>query len=333
MAFWIAAFGLGLYFAPRTNIIELMAESFFNALIFYFFFWGIAGLARRGVGRKAVAVILLMFLIGVAYENQQTTLSYVSLSAMNEVYVSENTYLATLASPTTPSPGSTSATFSAPPANTQAQTTSSTGGGGLFGNIGNAINGAIGSLSYPSFTPANPSFVGGRATVTYPSNSTLFANYALSVINKDRAAFGASPLTLSSVGSAQQHADSMQYFNYFEHVDNQGYGPQQRYEMLGGSAGLIGENQGQDYCTTSSNDSVEVYPASCNIQTIESGIANSEWGMMYNDVACCNNGHRTNILDSSYTQVAIGVAYDSTNSILYFVEDFYGPCPAGYICG
>jgi len=94
---------------------------------------------------------------------------------------------------------------------------------------------------------------------------------------------------------------------------------------------LIGENQGQTYCIDSGSiESTELQPVSCNLQTIENGITNSEWSMMYNDEVCCNNGHRMNILSSSYTEVAIGVAYSSSNEI-WFVEDFYGACPAGYI--
>lgn len=44
--------------------------------------------------------------------------------------------------------------------------------------------------------------------------------------------------------------------------------------------------------------------------------------MMNYDAACCNNGHRDNILDSLHNQVSIGIAYSQQTDTLYFVEDF-----------
>jgi hypothetical protein len=55
---------------------------------------------------------------------------------------------------------------------------------------------------------------------------------------------------------------------------------------------------------------------------MENGIAVSEWAMMNNDLQCCNNGHRNNILDPRANRVSIGIAYDSSSHIIYFVEDF-----------
>jgi uncharacterized protein YkwD len=194
-----------------------------------------------------------------------------------------------------------------------------------FENLGNC---------YPNFSPANPEFVNGEANITFPAAYTALSNYALSLINKDRAGFGVAPLMLWSDPSGQQHANSMLYFDYFEHTDNQGYGPFTRMEMLSVifSDSMLGENMGQDWCTNDSPSASSIYTTSCNTQTIENSMANSEWGMMYNDVTCCNNGHRENILYPSFTMVSIGISYSKSNSIVYFVEDFYGPCPIGYIC-
>ena len=41
---------------------------------------------------------------------------------------------------------------------------------------------------------------------------------------------------------------------------------------------------------------------------------------MYNDSACCGNGHRDNILNPYHNQVSIGVAYNASS--IYFTEDF-----------
>ena len=190
----------------------------------------------------------------------------------------------------------------------------------------------IGGSGYPAFLPANPSLIDGRFDISYPQNYAAFSNYALSLINTDRAKFGAPPLTLGSIAAAQQHADSMDYFGYFEHGDVQGYSAEQRFDMLGGGSGLVGENQGLDYCNNDAIGATQVTLVPCNVQTIENAIANSEWAMMYNDATCCNNLHRTNILSASYSQVMIGIAYNSTTKAVYFVEDFYGPCPTGYTC-
>ena len=305
IAIWIAAFGLGLYTIPTISLFYLTPLALFNALIVYVFIWGVAGVRRRSTARKVFGVLLILVLGGLAYQNYSVipTLGFQSVAG---TYQGEVAYL---------------------------QSSGSVFQGVL--NLTNNVGAGVGNIirGYPSFNPSNPEFTGTYANVTYPMNYTTLANYALSLINQDRAPFGEPPLTLSTVSSAQQHADSMDYFGYFEHVDNQGYTPEQRFKMLGGAYGLIGENQGQSYCINSSDiQSSLVSPVSCNLQTIENGIANSEWGMMYNDEACCNNGHRMNILSSQYTQVAIGIAYDNNSNEVWFVEDFWGPCPVGYIC-
>jgi uncharacterized protein YkwD len=297
---WLIAFGLGLYAVPSLSLLYLLPLALANALVVYIFVWGIWGITRRGTGRRVFGILLILVLVGLFYQNY-AAVSTLNLNSVGTAYQQEANYLLS--------------------------------SGSVLTNLVSGVGSGVSSIvhGYPSFNPANPSFVGGVANVTYPQNYTVFANYALSLINQDRATSGEPPLTLSAVGSAQQHADSMDYFGYFEHSDNQGYTPEQRFKMMGGGYGLIGENQGQDYCNDSPVDATAVTPVSCNIQTIENGIANSEWSMMYNDAVCCDNGHRANILSSSYTQVAIGIAYSGGNEV-WFVEDFYGPCPAGYVC-
>lgn len=297
----VITFGLGLYFLPTLSLLFLIPLALVNALVVFIFVWGISGIARRGAGRKAFGVLLILVLVGLAYQNS-SAVPTLDFQSVGTAYQQEAAYLL-----------SSGAALQ-----------------NLSKNVGQGLNSV--ATGYPAFNPANPSFVGNSANVTYPQNYTVFANYALSLINKDRATFGLPPLSLSTVASAQQHADSMDYFGYFEHVDNQGYSPEDRFKMLGGAYGLIGENQGQDYCNNSPVNATLISPVPCNVQTIENGIANSEWGMMYNDAVCCNNGHRMNILSLSYTEVAIGVAYNGTSNAVYFVEDFWGPCPAGYIC-
>lgn len=167
------------------------------------------------------------------------------------------------------------------------------------------------SVGGPSaYQPALPIFTGGSANVTYPQGYATLANFAVSSINGDRASFGLSPVSLDNNSVAQQHADSMFYFGYFSHYDTQGYKPYMRYTLLGGR-GAVEENIA--YISWSS-------PHYFDISSVESGLADLEHSMMYNDSSCCQNGHRDNILTALHNMVSIGIAYNSTR--LYYVQDF-----------
>jgi len=83
----------------------------------------------------------------------------------------------------------------------------------------------------------------------------------------------------------------------------------------------LSENAGLTACTTSPPQSTHETVVTCTLQTLENGIAVSEWNMMYNDAAE-GNGHRDTILNPTMDHVSIGVAYDTTSEKVYFVEDF-----------
>jgi len=173
-------------------------------------------------------------------------------------------------------------------------------------------------------TPENwlsdsPALVGNSSKVDYPPDYATLANYTLGLINEERASFGQGPVALSSVPSGQQHADSMAYYGYFSHWDNQGYKPYMRYTLLGGMGGVT-ENIALNYCSTPSPGTAQPASAPCSVQTVENAINASEWGMMNNDTVCCGNGHRTNILEPLHNRVSLGIAYNST--AVYLVEDF-----------
>ena len=102
----------------------------------------------------------------------------------------------------------------------------------------------------------------------------------------------------------------MLYYGYFSHVDTQGYKPYMRYSLLGG-VGSMEENIA--FISWGG-------PHYGDISSVESSIKVLEYSMMYNDSACCNNGHRDNILTPLHNRVSIGIAYNS--SVVYFVEDF-----------
>lgn len=111
-------------------------------------------------------------------------------------------------------------------------------------------------------------------------------------------------VSLSSVSSAQQHAEDMLRNHYFSHWDTNDYKPYMRYTLCGGN-GSVAENIAWQHSNGPFN--------------IKEGIENLEWSMMEEDSEW-NWGHRDNILDASHNRVSIGIAYDSSN--LYLVEDF-----------
>jgi uncharacterized protein YkwD len=177
---------------------------------------------------------------------------------------------------------------------------------------------STGGSSSGDWLTDSPIIVGQSAKIDYPPDYLALENFTLSVINQDRVAAGLSPVVVSSVLSGQQHADSMQYYGYFSHWDNQGYKPYMRYTLLGGT-GSVEENAALNYCSDSTNATGRT-PAPCSLKAVENAINDSEWVMMNNDSACCGDGHRDNILDSLHNRVSIGVAYNSTT--VFLVEDF-----------
>ena len=94
------------------------------------------------------------------------------------------------------------------------------------------------STSFESMAVSNPSISDGKANITYPSQYSELSDFALASINKDRSDFGIGPVTLSSIPSGQQHADSMLYSGYFSHWDTQGYKPYMRFVLLGGKGAV-----------------------------------------------------------------------------------------------
>jgi len=155
-----------------------------------------------------------------------------------------------------------------------------------------------------------PLIVNGGFTLTYPSDYSTLADYLLGQINQDRANFSLSPVIPSPIKSAQQHADSMLYYGYFSHWDTQGYKPYMRYTLLGG-VGSVDENIAFESTSL---------PRFTTLGSVENALYGLEYSMMYNDSACCQNGHRDNILDPLHNRVSIGIAYNSTR--VYMVEDF-----------
>jgi uncharacterized protein YkwD len=157
---------------------------------------------------------------------------------------------------------------------------------------------------------AAPDIKNGSATIAYPPDYCTLASFALGQINIDRAANGTGPVTLGYNQAAQQHADSMLYYGYFSHFDTQGYSPYMRYSLLGGRGGDFENVAFFSY-------SISHYTSTT---AVEDAIKTLEHSMVYDDVTCCNNGHKYNILSPIHNVVSIGVAYNSTH--VFFDEEF-----------
>ncbi len=185
-------------------------------------------------------------------------------------------------------------------------------GGPIISNLSQGITTAqIATTIFAYGNATNSVTTIGQANIS--GNSTQLEYYALSLINQDRQKYGLQNVTLSSEPSAQQHSSSMLYYNYFSHWDTYGMKPYMRYTLLGGTGG-VSENiayQSSSKCSL----------LGC-IGTIDpqSALNAMEYSMMYNDSACCNNGHRDNILNPYHNQVSIGIAYNASK--IYFSEDF-----------
>jgi uncharacterized protein YkwD len=168
------------------------------------------------------------------------------------------------------------------------------------------------NLSNTATTKQVSTIGGSNFTIVYPQDYNTLANYAVSLINRDRANFSVSTnVTLSPIASGQQHAYSMEENGYFSHWDVQGYKPYMRYTILNGT-GAVEENVAFEQSS--------YYGAFTSLQAQENAISTLEHDMVYNDYNCCQNGHLLNIINPHHNRVSIGIMYGGSS--FYFVEDF-----------
>jgi len=185
-------------------------------------------------------------------------------------------------------------------------------GSDLFSQLTSSLEGRTGANSTGglNYTIYSPLIQNGIANISYPTNYDVLSTYVLGLANSDRANYRLGAVALSDGSVAQQHADSMLRYGYFSHSDTQGFKPYMRYTLLGGR-GAVEENIAISYTE---------FPHFTSTASVEEALRSLEYTMMYNDSACCSNGHRDNILSSLHNQISIGVAYNRTD--VYLVEDF-----------
>lgn len=136
--------------------------------------------------------------------------------------------------------------------------------------------------------------------------------HALLVINQDREKFGLRPVVLGQNRAAQSHADDLLSHGYLSHWDSAGRKPYMMYSLASG-IGSVSENAALQGSATE-----------CSIhwgpEDILDGIETMQFQMVYDDLACCDNGHRDTILDVHHNVVHIGLAWNGTQ--LFMVQHF-----------
>lgn len=181
---------------------------------------------------------------------------------------------------------------------TTEQETSS--GKGLL--VGLAAIGLISALSNHGSSSDNNSSA-SKSTGSTTTGSQTSTNgtssekqQAFALLNQDRAANGLPALTLNSklTSLADGYAADMIKRGYFSHYNPEGQSPFDRMNKAGISYSTAGENL-----------------------AINNSVAAAETAFMK------SSGHRANILNSSYTDVGIGVVHSSNGSV-YVVQEFIG---------
>ncbi|WP_245823942.1 CAP domain-containing protein [Sporomusa malonica] len=144
-------------------------------------------------------------------------------------------------------------------------------------------------------TPTTPSTT-TPSTSNSSSTSGLTADEAkaFKLLNADRAANGlpALKVNMSLVRLAENYAQDMINRKYFSHYNPEGQSPFDRMKQAGISYRYAGEN----------------LAINSNVTAAEKAFMNS-------------SGHRANILSPNYTEVGVGVRYDSAGSV-YVVQEF-----------
>lgn len=153
----------------------------------------------------------------------------------------------------------------------------------------------------PVKTSAGTSTAGSSSTVPASSpvssgSTSADEKRAFDLLNADRASHGLKALKFNSqlTRLGEKYAQDMINRNFFSHYNPEGQSPFDRMKAAGISYNTAGENL-----------------------AINSNVAAAQKAFMN------SSGHRANILNTSYTEVGIGVRYDAKGSA-YVVQEFIG---------
>lgn len=150
------------------------------------------------------------------------------------------------------------------------------------------------------------------ANILVPKYSgTQLQDYALQLINQDRAQAGLGPVVLSPNQAAQVQAENVLGTRQISHWMTDGEKPYMTYTRYGG-LGAVEQNVATALCQG----------FTCAINPMDQ-IKSAEYEMMYDD-ASSDWGHKDNILDPHHTSVSLGIAYnDNTFVIVQNFENNY----------
>jgi len=153
-----------------------------------------------------------------------------------------------------------------------------------------------------------------------------YKQYALERINNDRKQFGLNPVLLSNNEAAQKHADEMLQTRKLSHWTTDGMKPYMRYSINNGT-GDVTQNAATQFMFSDGDPAMEARiqlckrgVAYCDEIDVKQSIDKLQHEMVYNDLECCNDGHRHNILDPYHTHVSIGLAFDGVE--IFIVQNF-----------
>lgn len=159
--------------------------------------------------------------------------------------------------------------------------------------------------------------------ITHPDKKEIeyLKSFALETINNDRIKFGLKSVSLSNNTAAQIQADESLRTERISHWDTNGLKPYMLYSRYNGT-GYVQQNIAQISYTYSNSSNLKssevcnnIVKPICTTINPQKAISTLENSMMYNDLICCNNGHKNNILNKFHTNVSIGIAFNK----YYFV--------------
>ena len=143
-----------------------------------------------------------------------------------------------------------------------------------------------------------------------PFDEAQLSEYMLTLINNSRRQENLSPVVwddfAASVGKS--HAEEMVSNNYMAHWNLDGYGPDIRYALAGGTA-WVQENVYSSYWRYDDGSAVPIENWEAEIDKAHENLMNSP-------------GHRANIINPDHTHVGVGFAYDDTNGEFRIAQEF-----------
>lgn len=153
------------------------------------------------------------------------------------------------------------------------------------------------NTNHKASTPSVPKKNAPTGTQSTGTNFSAFQNEVVQIVNKERAANGLAPLTVNAqvTKSAVLKSEDMAKLNYFSHTSPTYGSPFDMMKQFGISYRSAGENIAKGQTTP---------------QQVMQGWMNSP-------------GHRANILNSSFTQIGVGIAKNSQGQLIW-TQQFIG---------